>query len=1320
MFDEKKGDEAALLTLIRELQAMPPESETKLSEDTKDLALLRMVIEKGGISSTPFKRWASFETFFIELLTGNILQAAFFKEVDLNTVRQFLALLSSEALILLEDVFDEKKGDEAALLTLIRELQAMPPESETKLSEDTKDLALLRTVIEKGDISSTPFKRWASFEIFFSDMLVKGVLTVQFFKEIESSELNKFYSLLSFDVLISLEGLFDQYTSILSPLHLIIASNEGAALQKEFLNLNDIGDQEEVSPFDLYPYRTFGVLLEKVIELGFKEAATSYLDFQEFEIQFNHQLSVQSTIWQILARRSIGKMKTFLRGLKQKTLEDLIRLIDYKFGGVSLNELMIPIKKANQQSMFELEVLTVIFGLSHDHFDQDSLLQFLDDQIDFFIIPDEVEVFLMVPKHDEITIYYVDAFIAFLKDRKKTNEAIVPYESEEAFNRILHFKKEFFISRLKADKDVEQVLMSLFERLPENSIPQYFNQMMPDYGGQWELLWRSIVLRVSVSKIEFTSKLILLGLRNHQKIEFNTLIGLLITQLTSPKSEATKKLTLSKAKKADISVLNALSYASIKDNYLAHFDIYDLVEAVIMTGTFPNWSAIHSVERFYEILIKLARLDGDHFKTNIDIFIKKSSNLDHLISFLGDKKFLALYKSIRPSAHAKAHGIAEKFAQAFAAVAKTSVLTNYFVLIITRHQHEYPTSNNELIWDEILDQWSLGMQLSKMELLDLAGPQESEDIVTYFEATKLNSITYSNKEVAWQGDMDFLLHLILYDEYPWWYIEFDDQGLSKSENLTRLTNQILNDHPKSFIEAVSMLKRPDGVFEKIIPIVKPQIVNRILLILSPQHGAFVVNLNILIKKWGYLKAKNEWVTFLFRYFSHLESFNHDQFILSSVTFLAKKTTFTVPKVKEQLLKITSEALHEGEMKFLPFMKLLNDINLDKKVILALNTYLVKHHPNKDFIAVVAYYITTGSLPADYSFLIKSYLAFVRKIENYLNTGHEDVRSAIISVMENSEVRNRVIRNEKEDILFLITRALFPKESKQLMSYKSDIIKLFTQMWPAIQPKIVNELFYQTIYQSVLNAKFMNLTAFDLVNLFLQQFQKANQITFDFDMRAYTDLNISEKLMEMIISLNKPNQNRLTPKENVLEVKPLPIVLELNEEIEELKLEHRIEIKNAGIVIVWPYLDRFFQMLEMTDKGAFKTEGDAVRATHLIQYLVTGSNETPEHELLLNKILCGINLATPVPLQIELTEKEKETSDLMLNGVMQNWQKLKSSSIDAMREGFFVRQGFVEDKDDFWELEVEKKTIDILLKSLPWGFGTVKLPWMSKRMIVNWT
>jgi hypothetical protein len=1318
VFDEKKDDEALLLAAIREFQETPSISDLQPSTEAKDLALLRVVIEEGGISRTPFKRWSSFETFFIALLRGNLLKAVFFKEFDLSTVRQFLALLSSDALTPLTAVFDEKKDDEALLLAAIREFQETPSISDIQPSTEAKDLALLRVVIEKGGISSTPFKRWSSFEMFFKDLLVKGVLTAQFFKEIELSTLNKFYKLLSSDLLISIESLFGPDTPMLSPLHLLIDSNEGAALQKEFLNLNDLGDLAPVSSFDLYPHRTFGILLEKVIELGFKEAETPYLNFQEFEFQFIKQLSIQSTIWQILTRRSIGKMKIFLRVLKQETLAELIKLIDYKFGEISFNEIMTSIKKVNQKSMLELEVLMIIFGLSHDHYDQESLLKFLDDQINFFIIPDEVEVFLMAPKNNEITLYYVDAFIIFLKDRNKLNEAIFIYEAEEAFNRILHFKREFFISRLRRDRDVEQVLISLFERLPEKLIPQYFNQMMPDYAGQWEPLWQSMVF--SVSKIVFTSKLILLGLRNIQKIEFNILSGLLLAQLTPKKSVAPPKLTLLKAEKADLDQLKSLSYASIKDDYLAHFDIYDFVEVVITTGIFPNWSAVHSAERFYEILVKLAKVDGHHFKLNIDAFIKKSSNLDFLISFLGEKKFLSLYKIIRPSVHGQAQKIANQFEQAFAAVVKKSVLTNYFVLIILRYEHEYPTANDELIWDEMLDQWSLSMQMSKIELIDLAGSQESEEISAYLKSTKFNTISYANKELAWQGDIDFLLHLIIYNEYPWWSIEFDHQGFSKSENLVRLTNQMLNEHPKSFIEAVSMLKRPDGVFEKIIPIMKPQVIDRILLILSPQHGAFVVNFNLLIKRWGYLKAKDEWITFLFRYFSHLESFDHDRFILSSVTFITKKTTFVFPKVKEQLLKITSDALHEGEMKFLPFMKLFNDLNLNNEVMPIPNTYLVKHHPNKDFIAIMTYYITTGSLPADYAFLIKSYLAFLRKIESYLNTGHEDVRGAIISVMENSEVRTRVVRNEKEDVLFLITRALFPKHTKSLMTYKSDIIKLFTQIWPSIQPKIINELFYQTIYQSVLNAKFMNLNALDLVHLFLQQFKKVNQISFDFDMNAYTYLNISDKLIEMIVSLNTSKQTRDIPKENDSEVKPLPIVLDLTDEIESIKLEHRIEIKNAGIVIVWPYLDRFFQMLEMTEKGAFKTEEDAVRAVHLIQYLVTGSNETPEHELLLNKILCGIKLATPVPLQIELTDKEKETSDLMLKGVMQNWEKLKSSSIDAMREGFFVRQGFVEEKDDFWELEVEKKTIDILLKSLPWGFGTVKLPWMSKRMIVNWT
>ena len=80
------------------------------------------------------------------------------------------------------------------------------------------------------------------------------------------------------------------------------------------------------------------------------------------------------------------------------------------------------------------------------------------------------------------------------------------------------------------------------------------------------------------------------------------------------------------------------------------------------------------------------------------------------------------------------------------------------------------------------------------------------------------------------------------------------------------------------------------------------------------------------------------------------------------------------------MKITSDALHEGEMKFLPFMKLFNDLKTTEEVIPIPVTYFVKDDGRKDFISVVTYYIITGSLPVDY----KSYFAFIRKIEDYLN------------------------------------------------------------------------------------------------------------------------------------------------------------------------------------------------------------------------------------------------------------------------------------------------------------------------------------------------
>jgi hypothetical protein len=163
----------------------------------------------------------------------------------------------------------------------------------------------------------------------------------------------------------------------------------------------------------------------------------------------------------------------------------------------------------------------------------------------------------------------------------------------------------------------------------------------------------------------------------------------------------------------------------------------------------------------------------------------------------------------------------------------------------------------------------------------------------------------------------------------------------------------------------------------------------------------------------------------------------------------------------------------------------------------------------------------------------------------------------------------------------------------------------------------------------------------------------------------------------------------------------------------------MEIGNAGLVIVWPFLATYFERLGMMEKGAFISDDSAARAVLLLQYIATGIPSAPEHYLILNKVLCGVPLHTPVPSAIELTTYEEEITLQMLNGVLQNWEKLKHSSIDALREGFLIRDGYLRETEQTWELRVEKKTLDILMDSMPWSFGTIKMSWIKKRIIVKW-
>lgn len=167
---------------------------------------------------------------------------------------------------------------------------------------------------------------------------------------------------------------------------------------------------------------------------------------------------------------------------------------------------------------------------------------------------------------------------------------------------------------------------------------------------------------------------------------------------------------------------------------------------------------------------------------------------------------------------------------------------------------------------------------------------------------------------------------------------------------------------------------------------------------------------------------------------------------------------------------------------------------------------------------------------------------------------------------------------------------------------------------------------------------------------------------------------------------------------------------------EIESEH---INNAGLVLLWPYLSMFFKRLNFVKDKQFISDETKYRAVHILQYLVTEQEETPEHELLFNKLLCGLDIYEPIPLGFKITGNEIEECNALLQSVINNWTVLKNTSIHGLRITFLQKEGILSKQSSGWKLNIERTTVDVLLDRLPWSISMIVLPWSNEMIYVEW-
>ncbi|MEU4156363.1 contractile injection system tape measure protein [Actinoplanes sp. NPDC026670] len=153
------------------------------------------------------------------------------------------------------------------------------------------------------------------------------------------------------------------------------------------------------------------------------------------------------------------------------------------------------------------------------------------------------------------------------------------------------------------------------------------------------------------------------------------------------------------------------------------------------------------------------------------------------------------------------------------------------------------------------------------------------------------------------------------------------------------------------------------------------------------------------------------------------------------------------------------------------------------------------------------------------------------------------------------------------------------------------------------------------------------------------------------------------------------------------------------------------VVNAGVVVLHPFLPRFFETLGVAD-GDRLLQPD--RALCLLHHLATGETSAPEYDLSMAKVLCEVPSDEPVTV-LELGAHDLAEADLLLRSAIGHWDVLRGTGPDGLRGTFLTRAGSLHDR----LLRIETESFDVLLDQLPWGLSMIQLPWMSRLLLVEW-
>lgn len=179
---------------------------------------------------------------------------------------------------------------------------------------------------------------------------------------------------------------------------------------------------------------------------------------------------------------------------------------------------------------------------------------------------------------------------------------------------------------------------------------------------------------------------------------------------------------------------------------------------------------------------------------------------------------------------------------------------------------------------------------------------------------------------------------------------------------------------------------------------------------------------------------------------------------------------------------------------------------------------------------------------------------------------------------------------------------------------------------------------------------------------------------------------------------------------------------------ELLDQGGLAVEDAGLVMLWPFLERLFQRLELVDPEprTFPHLRAQTRGARLLHALARGpaayAEDPPEFTMTLPKLLCGLEPDAPLDpdgLAEALPATFLDEGERLLEAVLGHAEGLGLRGVDGLRGSFLLRDGVLVSRDGAWLLRVAGEAYDLLLARVPWSWSWVSLPWMAEPLRVEW-